>query len=272
MFPWALAGKTIASVARRQGKMPELLYWCAETYRNAHDNWNYDAASNGEFNLLHRLRYLPIDVVFDVGANIGEWSTQAMQCFPDAMIHAFEIAPETFDKLAASCAAIGSIACHHFGLSNNDGDAALNYTAANDLVSSLVDVQHIHRLPFTQRTVQVQRGDAFCRGAGIDRIDILKIDVEGAEHLVMQGFGDWFDDGRIGLVQFEYGQANILTRNLLADYWTFFEPRGYRIGRLMPDGVAFQDYSYDVEDFRGPNYVAVHESRPEMLDALARRR
>ena len=270
MFPWALAGKAIASVARRDGKAPKLLYWCAETYRNAHDNWNYDATVNGEFGLLERLRNLPVEVVFDVGANIGEWSMETARHFPNAAIHAFEIVPETFETLTASCGGIESVECHRFGLSNIDGVAVLNYAGANSLVSSLVGVERIHRSPFTQREVRVRRGDTFCKAAAIDRIDILKIDVEGAENLVIEGFGNWLVEGRIGLVQFEYGRANILTRHLLADYWPFFEQRKYHIGKLMPDGVDFQGYSFNAEDFRGPNYVAVHESRRDLLDAVRR--
>lgn len=45
------------------------------------------------------------------------------------------------------------------------------------------------------------RGDAYCQQHGIDRIDLPKIDVEGAEHLVMDGFGDMLS--KVGVIQWE---------------------------------------------------------------------
>ncbi len=271
MFPWALAAKTITAVARRQGRAVDLLYWCTETFRNAHDNWNYDSETNGEFDLLRRLKPLPLKTLFDVGANLGEWSTEAVACFPTADIHAFEIVPATYAGLTAQIANMGAVNCHDFGLSDRDGAATLNYAPGNDQVSSLFTVDRIHDVPFVQLDVAVRRGDAFCAEKGIDSIDFLKIDVEGSEHLVLDGFGSMFDEGRIGLIQFEYGMVNIFTHKLLVDYWPMLESRNYRIGKLMPSGVSFGAYSPRAEDFRGANYIAVHESRPDMAALIAKR-
>jgi FkbM family methyltransferase len=271
MFPWALAAKALTAVARRQGRGVDLLYWCTETFRNAHDNWNYDSETNGEFQLLRRLKHLPLKTIFDVGANLGEWSKEATDCFPTAAVHAFEIVPATYEGLTAQIAGMGSVRCHDVGLSDRDGGATLNYTPENDQVASLFGVDRIHALPFVQLDVAVRRGDTFCAEAGIDAIDILKIDAEGAEHLVLDGFGAMLDDGRIGLIQFEYGMVNIFTHKLLVDYWPMLESRHYRIGKLMPQGVTFGDYSPRAEDFRGANYIAVHRSRQDMAELVAKR-
>ncbi len=61
------------------------------------------------------------------------------------------------------------------------------------------------------------RGDEFLAREGIGRVDFLKLDVEGAEHLVLQGLNEYLQKGRIRLVQFEYGLVNILTHFLLRD-------------------------------------------------------
>ncbi len=90
----------------------------------------------------------------------------------------------------------------------------------------------------------------------IAKIDLLKIDTEGAEHLVLRGFGDNLSPDRIPVIQFEYGLINISAKFLLRDFYAFFEARGYQVGKLMPAGVRFRSYQFEDEDFIGPNYVA----------------
>jgi hypothetical protein len=47
---------------------------------------------------------------------------------------------------------------------------------------------------------------------------------------------------------------------MLIDSYKFFEPLGFKLGRLKPDHIQFHDYSLLDEDFKGPEYIAVHES------------
>jgi len=105
----------------------------------------------------------------------------------------------------------------------------------------------------------------------VERIDILKIDVEGAENLVLEGFGAAISGGQIEVVQFEYGRVNIITHFLLRDFYEFFESRGYVIGKLFPDHVDFRVYALEDEDFLGPNHFAVRKARSDIVDALRKR-
>jgi hypothetical protein len=114
----------------------------------------------------------------------------------------------------------------------------------------------------------VQTGDDYVSAEGLSRIDFLKIDVEGAEHLVLEGFEKTFSREAIDLVQFEYGKVSILTHFLLLDYYRLFESKGFVVGKLFPDGVDFRPYSLDHEDFIGPNFVACRKARTDLIDAL----
>jgi hypothetical protein len=63
--------------------------------------------------------------------------------------------------------------------------------------------------------------------------------------------------------------ANIYSKFLLKDYWEFFTLRGFTLGPLMPTGVIFRNYSVRDENFHGcPNYLAVHESKRDMIAAV----
>jgi hypothetical protein len=102
----------------------------------------------------------------------------------------------------------------------------------------------------------VMRGDEFFAQEGIAEVDFLKLDVEGAEHLVLQGLGDRLREQRVRFVQFEYGRVNILTHFLLRDFYELFATYGYVVGKIYPDYVDFRDYDLSDEDFLGPNYLA----------------
>jgi hypothetical protein len=100
------------------------------------------------------------------------------------------------------------------------------------------------------------RGDEFLEREGIGEVDFLKLDVEGAEHLVLQGLERHLRQQRVRFVQFEYGRVNILTHFLLRDFYQLFGAYGYVVGKIYPDYVDFREYDLSDEDFLGPNYLA----------------
>jgi Methyltransferase FkbM domain len=99
----------------------------------------------------------------------------------------------------------------------------------------------------------------------------LKVDVEGAEGAVLQGFKTALAERRIDVVQFEYGFQNIFSRFLLLDFYRLLEPHGYAVGKLYPDGVCFKSWEPKDEDFYGPNYVAVLTERADIRRAVTAR-
>jgi FkbM family methyltransferase len=250
--------------------MSDLIFHLSDAYQAAYKNVCYDFAINGEFWLLDQIRHLSVEIIFDVGANHGDWSAAASARFPNAAIHAFEIVPATYEYLEDTARRVPNIRPNPFGLADHTGLVEVSVDPNNDGVSSILDLKGIRELPQAAIPCAVRSADEYCRDQGIKKIDVLKIDVEGSENLVLNGFGDVWNDGNIGLVQFEYGMSNIYSHFLLIDFWKYFEAKNYRIGKLMPTHVKFTDFSPLYEDFRGPNYVAVHNSRKDIFEALSR--
>jgi len=114
------------------------------------------------------------------------------------------------------------------------------------------------------------RGDEFLAREGIGRVDFLKLDVEGAEHLALKGLDGYLRQGKVRFVQFEYGRVNILTHFLLRDFYELFQGYGYAVGKIYPDYVEFREYDLRDEDFLGPNYLACPRS-DEALHRLSGR-
>ena len=69
---------------------------CTEGFHRALNNVNFEMTTNGELRVLQLMSVLDPKCIFDVGANVGEWSQLASKIFPNANLHAFEIVPSTF--------------------------------------------------------------------------------------------------------------------------------------------------------------------------------
>jgi FkbM family methyltransferase len=236
-----------------------------ECYENAN---NYDFATNGEEQVLGALRSADIKRVFDVGANVGDWAKLASRYFPEAVIDCFEILPSTADELEHAVKGFERINVNRLGLSRDEGEVRLKTFRNFSELTSLVEVEH----DFAEAGESVGRvmaGDDFCRERRIYHIDFLKIDVEAAEFLVMQGFSSMLSDRRIDVLQFEYGTGSIVSKFMLRDYYTLLTGFGYVVGKIYPKYVEFRDYHESHEDFIGPNMLAVNRERSDLIGMLS---
>jgi len=246
-----------------------VIRFCAKQCRSftkRYENLNYDVDSNGESRVLQQLSKFSFSCLFDVGANEGDWALRASRLYPAAIVHAFEIMPQTYQVLRGKIAGCKNVIANNRGLLDEEREVDLKYFPENSTVTSVYDVPYPGEYKMVK--AKVTRGDDYVAGGGIPFIDLLKIDVEGAEHLVLKGFQECLRKRKIAVIQFEYGKANILSRFLLADYYDFFRQYGYKIGKIYPTYVDFRDYDLDHEDFIGPNYLAVQEDRNDLLKEL----
>jgi len=246
-----------------------------DSARLSFHNKQYAVELNGEEALLGRLRPFRPKLLLDVGANIGEWSLAAHRQLPETAVHAFEIAPPTAAILRRNMTEAGAqVRVNDFGLGDREGAITLHFTQGYTLGASTVrgameftaaemGIAHIEELE-----ARITTGDAYLATNGIDHVDFLKIDVEGAEDAVFRGFEQALTRGAIDLIQFEYGPLNLSTRYFLADADRFLAGHGYVLGKLYPEGVAFKTFHAQDEDFIGPNYVACHTSRQDLIAAL----
>jgi FkbM family methyltransferase len=206
-----------------------------------------DHRINGERRLLKSLN-LPADaVIFDVGANVGHWSEGAKQLFPEARIHAFEPLPTAFAQLRL----LPGITAHQLALGAARGTATLHYDPAVTVLSSLHDRAGMGLTETT--TVEMIPLDEF----DVERIDFLKIDVEGHEKDVIAGAAQRLARGDIGVVQFEYGGTYLDAGVRLREVVELFPP-AYTVSRIVPWGLMpVTERDLADESFALSNYVAV---------------
>jgi FkbM family methyltransferase len=229
-------------------------------YLKWYGNASYKPQKNGERWLLDVLRGEPVRAVVDVGANVGTWALMAAEVFTEATVYALEVVPMTAEELRTRTAAEPRIRGFAFGLADHTGALTLRYNPAASTHSTFTE--YPHGWVGERIECSVVRGDEFLAREGIERVDFLKLDVEGAEHLVLQGLEEALSQRRIRFVQFEYGRVNILTHFLLRDFYALFAKHGYVVGKIFPDHVDFREYDLNDEDFLGPNYLACRGDDP----------
>ena len=145
-----------------------------------------------------------------MGANTGDYALMANQLVPGAKIHAFEPLPSTFKILESRLAGTPGVRLNNFGLGAGEQVIQLHHHGEGEVTASAfplgLELQDGH--PLQSTPIRIFRGDDYAKAAGVSKVDFLKIDVEGMEFEVMQGFGG-FLGANVDCVQFEYGVFNI---------------------------------------------------------------
>ncbi len=263
--------KLVAAVIKQVPLLNKGVYSFSKRYIDVYRDYSYNFSRNGEAAIVRKLADIlpPQAVVFDVGANKGAWAQAVRESLPQAQIHCFELSPRTFRNLEQRLGSAPGVTLNNIGLSNKDDIVRFRDYGENHGGNTLIhDPSYVHRGPVEMIEGRVVRGADYCRAHRITAIDFLKVDVEGWEYFVLQGFEELLRDGKIGMVQFEYGYANADVHSLMKDFYQLFESYGMRIGRLTPRGVLFTPFSHDLNDFKsGPNFVAC---LPALETALSR--
>lgn len=223
-----------------------------------------EVSDSGEEAVFRLLRQRPAPLtVFDVGANQGQFLAATLQALTGTnhRIHCFEPGKGTFARLTARHGAEPAVALHNMAVGRSVGSATLWYDEEGSGIASLTkrDLDHLGISFGRSETVVVTTIDEHCREHGIDRIDLLKLDIEGHELDALEGAREMFDRRAIGLVLFEFGGCNIDTRTYFRDFWHFFSSRGMRLQRVTPGGllVPIDAYRETLEQFRTTNFVAL---------------
>ena len=201
--------------------------------------------------------------IFDVGANRGQFLNLLRTGLGDVPIslHAFEPGQAAFAALSQAAAGLPGVTLNNLGLGRLAGEVDLYADRPGSTLASLSkrSLDHLGMTFDHVEKIHLETLDAYCARQGVERIDLLKLDVEGHELDVLQGGQEMFAAHRVGLVSFEFGGASLDARTCLRDFFNFFDQAGlraiYRItpaGRLVPLGAYRESY----EQYRTTNYLA----------------
>lgn len=137
-------------------------------------------------------RLHPGSVVVDIGANIGCYALMAARAVgTTGRVVAIEPSRATFLQLTKNIALnrLGQVACRQVAVAGEPGIAQFHINA-DPLFSSLYPITDGRRQEGATETVNVTTLREIIESEGLSRIDMLKMDCEGAEHDIIKGFDD----------------------------------------------------------------------------------
>lgn len=149
------------------------------------------------FEVLHA-HALPGDVLLDIGANVGYMSACFLQNVPGSRVVAVDPQPEIIDLLRCNLQPFGKRAqVAPVALSDTNGESDFAIDFVNRGASRLVAPG--------DGTVRVETWtpERLIQAYGIDRIDIIKMDVEGHEETVLRAMDNAIVQFRPRLILFE---------------------------------------------------------------------
>lgn len=219
---------------------------------------------NGE---LHSLKQLarrwssqPV-TLFDVGANVGEFTLEILEAFRNREfeLYAFEPSGHAWSQLNRRVPAGKNVHAIRMALGDVEGKADLYFPEDGSALASLLrrDLVHMNVNFSKHEQVAVTTLDGFCRDRNIGHIHLLKMDVEGNELNVLKGASGLLSRDAIEVIQFEFGGTNIDSRTYLKDFFKLLGPK-FTLYRILPRGLReMPAYTEKFEIFQAANYLAI---------------
>ncbi len=174
----------------------------------------------------------PGDVVLDIGAHLGDFTMEAaILCGRTGHVHAVEIIPSFFAALNENLSLnrFENVTTHLVGLADHEGTVPVA-DGYGYLASPVVGGKNL-----ISETASVRIATLDSLRAGWERIDVIKMDVEGAERKVLEGGNETFS--RAPGISFVCEIHPTLLPGGAEDVariYEFLKDRGYRIF-LIPE-------------------------------------
>lgn len=183
--------------------------------------------------------FIPKDgIIFDIGANVGHLSLPfAKKFIPKGELFAYEPDPENIIQLQENIKLNGltNITNIATALQDNEKISHINFNIRRTIDGDgnenrgLSSIKNINKFKKETLSVKASTLDNEVKRLNVKNIDLIKIDVEGAEHLVLEGgsksIKKWHP-----IIQYEY--SNVLDKIMNEDNtiktFTFLKNLDYR--------------------------------------------
>lgn len=232
---------------------------------------NFGSASNYRVNgELHSLKQLARRwrdqqvTLFDVGANVGEFTLEILEAFrgQQFQLYAFEPSNRASAQLREKVPTLPNVHLIQKALGADEATADLFSPKEGSALGSLHqrDLRHYNQSFIPTEKVTITTLDKFCSDNKIDHVHLLKIDVEGHELSVLKGGVQMIERNAVDVIQFEFGGTSLDSRIYFKDFYLLLSPK-YRIYRILPKGLReLPKYTEKLEIFQSANYLAIAKS------------
>jgi FkbM family methyltransferase len=151
------------------------------------DNWLSRIMSEGIVkgqSYVHLDFVTDVQVVMDVGANIGAAAVYFSLLYPEARIFAFEPARAPYELLSTNTRDRDNVHAYNFGLFSSDVEGVQLYSG--DVDSGTSSIGRSKMTTAQSEAITLRSVADWLAANSITRIDVLKIDTEGCEVPIMR--------------------------------------------------------------------------------------
>ena len=216
-------------------------------------------------------------VIFDIGANKGEWSKEVIANLDKFELHLFEpnksLESELIENIKESLVNSSSQNSAHInmlGIGDLGTKVLFVNNSSNEQASTVLAGGEPIYEDYERLEIEMTSGSIYCRSKKINEIDFLKIDTEGTELKALESFDKIILDGKIRFIQFEYGSASFYGDSSLLHFFRLLDAK-YSIHRIFPEGITeVLRYSEKLETFEWSNFLAIRKDSIDFLNHFAR--
>ena len=160
-----------------------------------HGQWLLDHGNTSTieaYNCYQSIKEFSEPVIFDIGANIGTFTTCMSKAFPKGKIYSFEPQRQVFQMLSGNAAInnLYNVYTYNIGIGKENTKIEFeepNYFEKNDYGTFSLVENVISQTTNNKTVVQINTLDWFAEYYNIPKIHLLKIDVEGMDLDVLIG-------------------------------------------------------------------------------------
>ena len=190
----------------------------------------------------------------DIGCHKGDFLIEANKFAPSGSHVGFEPIPYFYNKLVITFGGINDI--RQLALSNERGETTFNYVKSNPLYSGIKKRNYPGKESIEELNIKVDTLDHQLFESS--RVDLIKIDVEGAELNVLRGsFNTITKFNPVIVFEYELGASDVYDATPV-EMWSFFNKVKYSIYTLKnfikkPLPLSFAEFT-EIYDSKKEHY------------------
>ena len=156
-------------------------------------------------------------IIFDVGANLGQSIDRYKKLYPKSNIHSFEPNKHQAKKLAIKYNDNDSVVLNNVAVGEKPGNLEfyINVMSGHSSFKKIIPnttwlktrsvTAGIDSKKYTVEKInsKIITLDSYCKSKNINKVDILKIDVQGYEDKVLEGAKNLLEASKIKLIELE---------------------------------------------------------------------
>jgi FkbM family methyltransferase len=206
-----------------------------EFFNKCFEKHNFNELNNIDINMLYNVMLYHFKLFpnssqstyFDIGCNSGSF-IKVLQHFKIYNVHCFEPHPVLSETTKQK---YNYITLNNYCLSNYNGNIDIHFPLHSVGLSSCIQRPIFSTLGTEVRALNVkcEKLDTYCKKNNINQIDFIKIDVEGAEKMVIEGASNLLKEKKIKGGLFEIGETLKDAGTTEQEIATILEGYGYNI-------------------------------------------